>query len=53
MLFAGVHQYGRIGKFASITHSTDGIFMGHADGATPIENILGVIDSVHTSRGVD
>lgn len=53
LLFAGVHQYGGIGKFAGIAHSDDGVFMGHADCAATIENILGVVDCVYTSRCAD
>lgn len=53
MLFAGVHQHGGIGKLAGIAHSADGIFMGNTDGATTIENILGVADCLHTSCCAD
>lgn len=53
MLFAGVHEHGQIGQFVGIAHSVDGIPVGNTDGAAAIENILGDVDCVHTSRCAD
>lgn len=53
MLFAGVHQYGSVGKSVGIANTINGIFMGNPNCSTAIENILGVADCIHTGCGAD